>query len=173
MNKVFIINGQARAGKDLFVTNFSSFTAYPVMNISTIDPIKEAMTVLGIKPEKNDLYRKFASDLKDMCTKCYNTSYNYIMDAIEKSHHNLDHGFAFTHCRELEEIAKLKMGIIGVLNIPCETILIKRDLDHTPDNHADRDVFLYPDYDHIITNQGSLEDYKNEAKKFYNMVVGS
>ena len=64
--KVIIINGAAECGKDKFITYISDeIKELNVYNLSTIDPSKEALKILGWDGEtKNEETRQAMVDLK-------------------------------------------------------------------------------------------------------------
>lgn len=163
--KVFILNGVARSGKNSFVKFFEETDKNNiVIDISTIDPIVDAMETLGIEYEKTDKWRKFASDLKDMCTKTFDVSFKYVIETIHDYSIFKFDTFLFVHCREPHEIERLKIAI-NEMDIDCETILIIREnYDHVPDNHADQNVNNY-EYDHVISAD-KLDELKEKATKF-------
>ncbi len=66
-NKLIIINGVARSGKDTFIDIFKSLNPNTI-NISSIDKVKELAREMGWDGTKDDKSRKFLSDLKDLWT---------------------------------------------------------------------------------------------------------
>jgi len=67
----------------------------------------------------------------------------------------------FIHCREPEEIKKFK----DALGEDCITTLVRRKSHKTEGNHADENVENF-DYDVVIDNNKSLEDFKNAAYEY-------
>lgn len=153
MNELFIINGSACAGKDTFVIQCRNHlvennSCRLVHNISSVDKVKEAASLLGWDGVKDERGRKFLSDLKDLSTVVYSGPFNYMKFCVEV----LD-GIIFFHIREPAEIAKF------VRTFPqTKTIFIKRDSAKVPNNHADQEVDLY-NYDFYIENDGTIEAY--------------
>ena len=166
MKHVIVLNGTARSGKDtlaLFIHEaFESLTIY---NLSTVDKIKEVATILGWTGEKDDKSRKFLSDLKDLSTEYNNGPFRYIVNSIENNDSlNTIH---FIHCREPKEIQKLK-DYFGHM---CHTVLMRRPDVQRFNNHADQDVEQF-NYDHVILNDGTLNDLRLKAVDLINRIIG-
>ena len=65
--KVIIINGKAEVGKDTLVTMCKDLLgANRILNISTVDFVKEVANFCGWDGTKTPENRKFLSDLKDL-----------------------------------------------------------------------------------------------------------
>lgn len=162
--KVIIINGAARTGKDTFVEMVAAESSTEVINLSTIDPVKNAMKRLGWDGvTKNDETRQMMADLKQLWISHMNGPFNYIVKTINDImlvQDGVDVNF-FVHCREPEEIAKLKQHY----KYDGISLLIKRDGLHVPKNGAD-DVVENFVYDHLVDNSGSLELLKFYAREF-------
>ena len=160
---IFIINGKPRSGKDTFVEILSKiYTDYTpegsVVNISSVDKIKEAAKILGWNGEKTGEARKFLSDLKALSTEFNDGPANYCYEQAEKLK---DNQLLFIHCREPEEIDKMKI-------LDCFTVYVRRPMnDENPTNRSDAEVTNYK-YDYIIDNNGSLEDLESTSKLFMN-----
>ena len=67
----------------------------------------------------------------------------------------------FVHCREPKEIQKFK----DALGKDCLTVLIKRSNHKTEGNHADENVEKF-EYDFVLENDSTLEDFKQKAFEF-------
>lgn len=162
--KVIIINGAARTGKDTFVEMVADETSTEVINLSTIDPVKNAMKRLGWDGvTKNDETRLMMADLKQLWIRHMNGPFNYIVKTINDImlvQNGVDVNF-FVHCREPEEIAKLKQ----YYKYDGISLLIKRDGLHVPKNGADDIVENYV-YDHMVDNSGSLELLRFYVREF-------
>ena len=78
---VVIINGRGTSGKDTCISFINSFK---VMNVSSIDPIKEAATILGWNGVKTKKARKYLSDMKKLSVEFNDYPMNYIMKMYEK-----------------------------------------------------------------------------------------
>ena len=155
---IIIINGTGGAGKDTFV----SFCAEveKVLNISTVDKVKEAAAILvGWNGEKDEVSRKLLVDLKQLSIAYNDAPTKYICDMAEKFKQS-DDKLMFVHIREAEEIEKAKK----LLN--ARTLLITNPrVQLITSNNSDGKVNEYK-YDYYIQNDGTLDDLKEKAKKF-------
>lgn len=166
--QVVIINGHGEAGKDTFVQYCADYVGINyVLNISTVDFIKSIARQLGWNGQKDNQSRKALSNLKDMATAWGDIPF---IDIFRRTWNFYDEltsfgvqgkGFVFIHCREPEEIQKIKDKI----NLPTVTLLIRRPGNYHYENHADNNVENYQ-YDYIINNDGTLQDLRMAAKAF-------
>lgn len=163
---VFIINGSGGVGKDAFV-NFVSEIA-PTINYSSVSRIKEIAKIIGWNGEKDEISRKFLSDLKILTTNYCDLSYKDMIKKIQEFENNNLFKYLFLHIREPEEIKKIKLEI---KTLTCKTILIKNDsIKHIKSNMADENVFNY-NYDYIILNNGTLDELKGKAREFIKLNI--
>lgn len=152
-------------GKDTFVELCQKELKYgTIENISTVDLVKEAARILGWNGVKDEKGRKFLSDLKDLACQYSDLSSKYIKETIENSSKldktKYETKAIFVHCREPEEIDKLKKEFSAI------TLLITNNrVKPVESNHADREVQNY-DYDYVIENNESLLDLTKESVKF-------
>lgn len=160
--KVVVINGVAKSGKDEFVKIVTKLFPSHIVNMSTINPVKDALKCLGWDGiSKTDLDRLFMSKLKQIWIELYDGPFNYIVTSLGNDK-LLDYDICyFVHCREPEEIKKLK----NYYEDDCITLLIKRDGLEIPDNLSDNSVENYQ-YDYIVDNSGTLEDLEKEVLLF-------
>ena len=158
--KVIIINGTARAGKDTVVEFAQELLkeTHIVTNISTIDPIKKAMEILGWDGKKDDEDRLIMAKLKQLAIESFDGPFKYIKDTVKTGENCVN----FIHCREPEEITKIK-NYYGKIN--CITLLVNRKGIHIPINGADDVVENYV-YDYIIDNSGSISKLKKRVSDF-------
>lgn len=156
--KVIIINGTGGAGKDTFV----SFCAEveKVLNVSTVDKVKEAAKVLvGWNGEKDEISRKLLVDLKQLSIAYNDAPTKYICEMAEKFKNSEDN-LMFVHIREADEIEKAKK-LLG-----AKTLLISNPrVQLITSNNSDGKVNEYK-YDYYIENDGTLDDLKEKAKEF-------
>ena len=155
---IIIINGTGGAGKDAFV-NFCS-EVEKVMNVSTVDKVKEAAKILvGWNGEKDEISRKLLGDLKRLSIDYNDAPTRYVVKKAEEFKNN-DKQIMFIHAREAEEIEKEKK-LLG-----AKTLLITNPrVKLITSNDSDGKVNEYK-YDYYIENDGTLEDLKNKAIKF-------
>ena len=155
---IIIINGTGGAGKDTFVSFCSE--AEKVLNISTVDKVKEAAKILvGWNGEKDEVSRKLLVDLKRLSIDYNDAPTKYVMQMAEKFKNSNDN-LMFIHIREIDEIKKTKK----LLN--AKTLLITNPrVNLIVSNNSDGKVNEY-EYDYYIENDGTLDDLKNKAIEF-------
>lgn len=173
--KIVIVNGAPGSGK----TSFENFCQeimddYCQMR-STVDLVKEiALFYTGWNGEKDLKSRKFLSDLKDLLTEFNDVPFNDIVrfknvweDELEmydvKDHPHI----LLVDSREPEEIMRFKRELGAV------TVLIRRasaEMAETS-NHADANV-LNCDYDYEIDNNGNLDELREKAVEFLDLIFG-
>lgn len=157
--KIVIINGSGGVGKDTFVEFCSEFAN--VKNISSVDKVKEAAKVLvNWNGEKDEKSRKFLSDLKKMSIDYNNYPMVYIKEQAAEFKQNEEQTIMFIHIREKSEIQKVKE------EVGAKTLLITSTrVEKITTNASDANVEDY-NYDCYISNDGTLEELKEKAKKF-------
>jgi hypothetical protein len=172
--KIFVINGAAGSGKDTFVELCRKFTGDAfLLNISTVDKVKEIATACGWDGTKTPENRKFLSDLKALLTDWADVPLNDMIQKIERFKRSFevydvsdDRAIVFIHCREPEEIRKL------VKALDAHTLLIRRVAAEniTASNQSDAGVFDY-EYDIHINNNGSLAELERTAEVFIKSTI--
>lgn len=156
MKEIVVINGSGGSGKSTFVSFVKKYSS--VYEISSVERIKQAATLLGWNGEKTEKDRKFLSDLKFLTSAYNDLSFNIILDEI-KNFLESNYEILFIHMREIEEIKRLK----SMYDIT--TLLIKNNsIKPILSNEADKNVYNY-NYDIVIENN-SLKQLEEEAKKF-------
>lgn len=155
---IIIINGTGGAGKDTFVSFCSEVTG--VLNVSTVDKVKEAANILvGWNGEKDEVSRKLLVDLKQLSIAYNDAPTKYICKMAEEFKDS-SNDLMFVHIREAEEIEKAKKLL------KAKTLLITNPrVKLITSNDSDGKVNEYK-YDYYIINNGTLEDLKNKASKF-------
>lgn len=160
--KIFVINGHNQVGKDTFVKMLQEIADNKnekILNVSTIDYVKDIAKKCGWDGTKTDRNRRFLSDLKDLLTEWNDGPHKAIDEIIY--HYNETMNAIFIHCREPEEIRRF------VDDYAATTILVERnDAIQCSSNHADLGVNNY-NYDIIINNSRGLKELKEEAEIFY------
>lgn len=130
-----------------------------ILNISTVDLIKQAAKILGWNEQKDEKGRKFLSNLKDLATEYSDLSVSYISKTILQAQEDGTEAI-FVHCREPEELARLKERFDAI------TLLIKNNrVKPIESNHADRDIEQY-EYDFVIENNEGLLELTKKAADF-------
>lgn len=163
MNRYYIINGRAGAGKDTFVSFCQDHAKNNlIINLSTVDIVKRIATLCGWKGEKDEKNRLFLSDLKDLLTKWNDIPFKETINQITRYEQNAIGAnlIFFVHCREPEEIERLR-DFLG-----AKTIFVKRDtMPQVVSNHADKNVENF-EYDIYIENNGTIEELSEKARQF-------
>lgn len=157
---IFITNGMARCGKDTFAMFLSEYVS--TWKYSSIDKIKYIARQCGWHGGKNEKDRKFLSDLKCLTSEYSDMPFNDVSEKVNifLSQDNLQ--VMLIDIREPNEIEKAK------IIFDAKTILIKNDrVKHIDSNMADSNVYNY-DYDFVIENNGTLEEFKENVKRFVN-----
>lgn len=160
MKTVFIINGYAGVGKDTFVNMCGQYCK--ILNISSVDKIKEVAYILGWNGTKDEKSRKFLSDLKLLSTDYNQFPFEYLKNTIRdfyQKHKECD--LMFLHIREPEEIEKLKKEFPDVVTLLVENV----NVEQVTSNMADENVFNYH-YEITIKNNSSLGLLNEKAKAF-------
>ena len=158
MTKIVVINGSAECGKDEFIKFIQEEYPDRIFNISTIDPSKKALEILGWDGvTKNEATRQAMVDLKRISMKLFNGPFYYITRLIAQKD-----GIYFVHCREPEEIQKF----VNYYRDACLTLLIRSDRGKALKNGSD-DVVENYNYHVIIDNDETLDILKDKAIKFY------
>ena len=155
MSKVIIINGAGSVGKSTFVSLCHEIDSR-VIETSTVDFVKEIALQAGWNGIKDEIGRRFISDLKD-AMEHYHDIPNQKIDEFIQSHPN---DIIFVNAREPHNIQyyQNKYNAISVLIKNCNIKQVKG-------NHADENVYNY-NYDVIIDNSSTLEELKRKAKWF-------
>ena len=155
MNRYVIINGAGGVGKDEFVKKCGIFNEN-VVNMSTIEFVKKIALSCGWDGKKDERGRRFLSDLKDALTRYDNIPIKYILESLR----NYSNSVIFIHCREPDEIQKLK-ETLGARSL----LVVNKNVPRVETNHADRCVFNC-EYDYVVDNSGTLGELIENAQIF-------
>lgn len=177
--KVIIVNGSGGVGKDTFIqyaiphfiiNNPNSL----VIPYSIIDPIKELMTKIGIKLDKDEKNRKFMSDFKLLMEDYNDLPYQELIKTFERAYSYSDNSVFIVVMREPKDISRFitelthKYGFIGK---DIYTVLVHNDrVKPITSNIADASVNDIK-YDIFINNSGTYEELRNKAKEFVDYVM--
>ena len=158
MKHIFITNGMARCGKDTFAAFLNEFI--PTLKYSSIDKVKEIAKLCGWDGGKSEKDRRFLSDLKVLTSQYSNMPFKAIENEVERFLTDEKHFVMLIDIREPEEIEKAKNAF------NAKTILIENNrVEFIDSNMADANVFNY-NYDFVIKNNGTLEEFKKEIECF-------
>lgn len=156
---IFVLNGAAGAGKDSFVL-FLNFLGVKVQKESSIDKVKEVATLCGWDGSKTERNRKFLSDLKALTNSYNDMSFVDICKKVKEFTGNRTVNVLCIDIREPDQIERAKKAFGAI------TVLIENDrVDILTSNESDAHVLDY-EYDYIVKNNGSVEDFLEESKKF-------
>lgn len=162
-----IVNGYPTAGKDSFIDFCNNYIGLEwtyhfksSVKMSSVEVIKEAAKLLGYTGQKTDNERNFLAELKNLATKHFNHSFNYITQAVKDRSFDI----YFVMVREPSEIEKL-VEFYKYSDVKVLTLLVRRDKDLLVENDADKNVLEYK-YDICIDNKNSLDDLQLLAKEF-------
>ena len=162
--QIFITNGMARCGKDTFAKYLNEII--PTLKYSSIDKVKEIARLCGWDCGKTEKDRKFLSDLKLLTTDYSNMPFEAIKSKVTEFLNDDTYEIMLIDIREPNEIDKAKN------TFKAKTILIENNnIKQITSNMADANVFNY-EYDYIIKNNGSLEDFKKETFNFARKIKG-
>ena len=157
---VIVINGAGGVGKDTLCELAAKH--FKVMNISSIDPIKELARQSGWTGVKDDKARKFLSDLKALTVAYNDYPTNWALDKYNEFLKS-EYEILFVHIREADEIRKY----VSATNGEAKTLLIRggeRMKKAFYGNASDDDVENYQ-YDYYFVNDKTLEVAEEEFVK--------
>lgn len=160
MVKIVIINGHGGCGKDTFISLCEPYVK--VFNFSTVDFVKKIAFDCGWDGQKTPEARLFMSELKRILTEWKNLPYLKTIEQVENARKSLkstEDGVIFIHCREPQEILKLKTALQAI------TLLVDRETKEIFINNSDKEV-MNMEYDYYIDNNGTIEELISKAKNF-------
>ena len=171
---IVIINGAGANGKDTLIEAAS--TKCSVLNLSSINPVREAVAVLINESSRFDgntslkfqdmetnSYRKFLHDVKEAWITFNDGPTLSLTGELQNT---LDiqinggecYDLIFMHIREADEIEKMKDIITNKFGLICITVLVRGLIDPSEyTNEGDAHVEDYT-YDFTITNKYGSED---------------
>lgn len=178
---VVIINGAPESGKDSFAKLAQAYCnddeCANVLNLSSVDPIKDVLEGFGWDGNKDDKARDIISDIKKIWINAQNGPTTFMLYNILEWHkqHAEEDNIVFCHIREPEEIWKLKNILSGMseIGIVVMTMLIVRacniigDTDDIRDSDNPKLISQFP-YDRVIYNDGDLPQLDEKAYEFIN-----
>ena len=170
MNKeIFILNGTAGAGKDTFAKLLNEFI--PTKHISSITPIKRASEEIGWNGEKTPEYRNFLCEFKKFLNAQGNFIWNYLDKQVEEFMADDKNQVLLIDIREPEEITKAvkryNAKTIFISNSKAQNNAVRKNL-----NESDLNVRCYS-YDYNIKNDGSMNEFRANAKAFAEYISSS
>ena len=163
MKKIYIVNGKPRAGKDTFAELLGKHCR--VFKYSSVDKVKQIAAKCGWDGGKTDKDRKFLADLKRITTEFNDMSYD---DVAEKVAYFLKTDFFDVMLIDIREPEEIERAIEGY---GAEAIYINNvNVPMVTSNESDANVNNFV-YDYIIANDGTLDEFAETVKDFYNRIV--
>lgn len=180
LQRVVVLNGVAKSGKDSFVKMVESAAMKDPDNkivvglTSTIDPIKRVMEKeFGWTGGKTEKDRLFMHNLKMLTTEYCDLSFRYTKGTIDAFFEiwtewgDMDGAIMFVMAREPKDIARYAShygdrAVTALVRMPAAETSI-------PNNEGDQGVFDY-NYDYFIENIKDLKYLKVVAENFYNIL---
>lgn len=180
--KVVIINGVQESGKDSFINFVQSYCNMDecanVLNLSSVDPIKDVLESFGWNGEKTEEVRDIIASIKKIWINAQNGPTMFMMNNILEWHKQGlgEDNIVFCHVREPEEIDKLKRAISGMesMGIEIMTMLVVRG-DTMVTRHRGADDYstiIQHSYNKIIYNDGDIFELDEKAREFVNELFG-
>lgn len=176
---IFIISGKGGCGKDTLIKEYSKRTSEywnPVLNISTIDPVKEFCGYFGYKESEKDFdyNRALLHNTKNIFTDSTNLPVNDVLSKVIIDYYNNKSLVIFIHCREPENIDIMKNCLMDLhlVNVEIKTLLVTRDAtnDRVYGNHCDDDADKY-DFDYTIDNTDLTQSVRKLASIVTELVI--
>lgn len=156
--QIFITNGTGGCGKDTFAIILQKFVG--VTKISSINYVKRVARHMGWSDDKTERGRKFLSDLKLALTEYNDLPFMDIYYEVRMWRDYDSSPVLLIDIREPNEIERAKK------EFDAKTILIKNDrVAPITSNMADANVLNY-EYDFVIENNGTLEEFEETIKKW-------
>ena len=182
MKTVIVINGTGGAGKDTVVRVVGNH--YSVMNVSSIQPVKDAAIKLGVDPDDfhKDRTRRLLSDIKKLAIEYNNLPTQYLLGKFSQFMQS-DKSIMFVHIREPKEIRKFINWANAFMQEPVYipemsneyvrilTLFIKNRENREYGNDSDDGAAKY-EYDYVYDNSGPLETLDEDFMKFFNENIG-
>jgi len=169
--KAVVINGTGGSGKDQFVEFCQELlnvnSKQIVFNISSIDPVKEALIAEGLwkkgKPKTPEIRNLMSERKAEVGADFIN---QYLLDKMKKIEETYGTAtLVFVHIREPENITAFRQ-LCENKGIETDALHISRPGVFVTGNRSDEETALYEDYTFHIINDGSLEDLKATADLF-------
>lgn len=167
MKKIILINGSGGCGKSTFI-KFCKVFSEQVIELSTVDYVKEVAKNLGWDGIKTEKSRKFLHNLKITLEEWDDSPNVTVMQAIEK---DTGHCIFFVNVREIEGIRRLYKIFKQMEDTKCYTVLVKNpNVMQITSNEADANVDRYK-YDYVIENDGTLGNLLDKAGAFLDEIM--
>lgn len=166
--RIFILNGVASTGKDTFV-KYINECGVDAVHYSYVDFTRSILDQAGFPVNnKTDEMRTLLCEVNDSLEKFNDYPFIDCCNIAKDFYNNFLEGeWLFIDCREPEKIERLKRAT------KAKTVFIVSDKPVTASNKADKSVMNGYAYDYYINNTGTLEEFKNNTKKFIYSILSN
>jgi len=155
---VIIINGAGGVGKDTLCAITARY--YKTRSVSAVDRIKEIALFGGWDGVKDDKGRKLLSDVKRAFIEYNDLPFLSLVNTW-REFSETDERVLYLHCREPEEIQKLKNAIPGSV-----ALLVRRPGAQSHFGNVSDDEVENFHYDFVYENSKSLDEVETDFLPF-------
>lgn len=159
MPKVIVINGSGTVGKSTFVSLCHEIDPR-VIETSTVDFVKEIALQAGWDGVKDEIGRRFLSELKEAMEHYHDIPNQKVKEFIQSHLDNI----IFVNVREPHNIQYYR-DVYNAITV----LVTNSNAKEIQGNHADENVYDY-EYDFIIHNDGTIAELKDKAEIFLEYV---
>ena len=175
-HQLVIINGNGGAGKSTFASFCIDYAKrkYKMYGaeLSTVDWPKEVARFCGWSGRKEEIDRKFLSDLK-MALEAWDDSPSRKVFEQILAYDNTKDWLVFVNCREPSNIERFIKMNNEITHWPCLTLLVKNDRNPIiTSNIGDASVFNYR-YNKYIYNNFDLLTLRKMAEQFVDEIYAN
>ena len=171
--KVIILNGSGGVGKDTFakyIADYIHFRKGNYVHTSIIRPIKKIVRNTNLfSASKDEKYRKFLSDLKELTEQYCDYPFKCLKEDFEYCYNKGHDDLFIVDIREPKDIKRFVTELTDKYNLDkkdIRTVLITNpNVEPVTSNIADAGVDGY-EYDDVITNSWGKETLRSKAHKF-------
>ncbi len=163
MKRVLVlINGEAGAGKDLFVESYKEVSERQVLNIHRSDTAKYLLKKVGWDGKKTRKVRKLLADIVDF-GESTGANNRELFSTVDKSLYDV----IFYHSRDTKAMEEIKNHYAFSSSVSVVTLFIRRDFAYNKQySEEDRWDMKNYNYDRYINNYGTKEDLKEKTKEY-------
>ena len=166
---IFVVNGAPGSGKTLFEETIREYSIIPIVLISSVHFVKKIAMDCGWDGTKTAKNRKFLSDLKALLKEWDDVPFKSTVKEVRSALlYFKEEPVIFIDCREPEEIEKF------CKELGAKAILIRREITEAAFASNASDDFtniLNYNYDYVIENNGSYEEFITKAINFYKQIT--
>lgn len=187
---IFLVNGYGASGKDTFLGFCNKICPNSIIRISTVDLVYKAINGVLLNDDvnsmgtkyrdsvaksvetKDDAWRQFMHEVKMSWSKYSDGPVQYVLNQVNYIWtHFPEIRFIFIYSRESEEINRFSK-IFQDMGYLSARIWVQGPEENHWDNDCDHDVVQEAvRYHYVIDNTGTLDDLKDTARDFMEMIV--